>query len=290
MTEEKLWDVVSLLKTSAEFLKQKGIEEARLNAEYLLASVLKMKRFDLYLNFDRPVSPKEREQYRELVKRRLAGEPLQYILGETEFFGIALKIDKRALIPRPETELLVEEVINELGKSESPAKILEVGTGSGCVAIALAKSLEKAQITAVDVSLDALELARENAALAGASEKITFVEADALAPDFATKFAEPFDALVSNPPYIPLSEKESVQKELLREPEIALFSPTGFEFYEKLCADAQRLLKPHGLLALELHDKASEKVKLLAAKSGLKAIRTTKDYGRFERVLLARKG
>lgn len=288
MTDEKLWDVVTLLKTSAEFLKQKGIDEARLNAEFMLAHVLKMKRFDLYLNFDRPVSPKEREQYRELVKRRLAGEPLQYILGETEFFGVTLKIDRRALIPRPETELLVEEVINELSKSDSPKRILEVGSGSGCVAIALAKSLQNVHVTAVDVSPDALELAKENASLAGVSERITFLEADALAPDFATKFSEPFDALVSNPPYIPLAEKPSVQKEILREPELALFTPTGFEFYEKLSADAPALLKPLGLVAFELHDKGSEKVKLIAARSGIKHIRTIKDYSRFERALLGR--
>ncbi len=290
MTEEKLWDVVSLLKTSADFLKQKGIDEARLNAEWMLAHVLGMKRFDLYLNFDRPVSPKERERYRELVRRRLSGEPLQYLLGETEFFGIPLKIDKRALIPRPETELLVEEVINELSKNDSPKRILDVGTGSGCVAIALAKSLKDSRLTAVDISTEALALAKENAEKTGTSEQITFLEADALAPDFAQRFAEPFDALVSNPPYIPLAEKASVQKELLREPERALFTQTGFEFYEKLCADAQTLLKPNGLIAFELHADGSEKVKSIATQRGFKNIALKKDYSGHVRILLARKG
>jgi len=290
MTEEKLWDVVTLLKTSADFLKQKGIDEARLNAEWLLARVLDMKRFDLYLNFDRPVSPKERERYRELIRRRLAGEPLQYILGETEFFGITLKVDKRALIPRPETELLVEEVINELSKSESLVKILDVGTGSGCIAIALAKSLKETHITAVDISPDALALAKENAELTATNEKITFVEADALAPDFAQRFAEPFDALVSNPPYIPIAEKSTLQKELLHEPERALFTQTGFEFYEKLCADAQTLLKPRGLLAFELHADGSATVKAIAEKYGFKNIELKKDYSGHVRMLLAKKG
>jgi release factor glutamine methyltransferase len=290
MTEEKLWDVVTLLKTSADFLKQKGIDEARLNAEWLLARVLDLKRFDLYLNFDRPVSPKERERYRELIRRRLSGEPLQYILGEMEFFGITLKVDKRALIPRPETELLVEEVINELSKSESLMKILDVGTGSGCIAIALAKTLKASHITAVDSSPDALALAKENAELTGTHEKITFIEADALLPDFAQRFAEPFDALVSNPPYIPIAEKSTLQKELSHEPECALFTKTGFEFYEKLCADAKTLLKPHGLLALELHADGSTTVKAIAEKHGFKNIALKKDYSGHIRMLLARKG
>jgi release factor glutamine methyltransferase len=290
MTEEKLWDVVTLLKTSADFLKQKGIDEARLNAEWLLARVLDLKRFDLYLNFDRPVSPKERERYRELIRRRLSGEPLQYILGETEFFGITLKVDKRALIPRPETELLVEEVINELSKSESLMKILDVGTGSGCIAIALAKTLKASHITAVDSSPDALALAKENAELTGTHEKITFIEADALLPDFAQRFAEPFDALVSNPPYIPIAEKPTLQKELTFEPEQALFTQTGFEFYEKLCADAKTLLKPNGLLAFELHADGSATVKAIAEKHGFKNIELKKDYSGHTRMLLARKG
>jgi len=290
MTEEKLWDVVTLLKTSSDFLKQKGIDEARLNAEWLLSHVLDMKRFDLYLNFDRPVSPKERERYRELIRRRLAGEPLQYILGETEFFGITLKVDKRALIPRPETELLVEEVINELSKSETLVKILDVGTGSGCIAIALAKTLKASHITAVDSSPDALALAKENAELTGTTEKITFIEADALASDFAQRFAEPFDALVSNPPYIPIAEKSTLQKELSHEPECALFTQTGFEFYEKLCADAKTLLKPNGLLAFELHADGSATVKAIAEKHGFKNIALKKDYSGHTRMLLARKG
>ncbi|MFQ3599604.1 MAG: peptide chain release factor N(5)-glutamine methyltransferase [Chloroherpetonaceae bacterium] len=290
MTEEKLWDVVSLLKTSADFLKQKGIDDARLNAEWMLAHVLNLKRFDLYLNFDRPVSPKERERYRELVRRRLAGEPLQYILGETEFFGILLKVDKRALIPRPETELLVEEVINELSKAPSPVQVLEVGTGSGCIAIALAKSLQGVQVVAVDISPDALALAKENAELTKTIEQIKFVEADALAPDFARRFTEPFDALVSNPPYIPIAEKATLQKELSHEPERALFTQTGFEFYEKLCADAQTLLKPNGLLAFELHADGGEKVKSIAAQHAFKNITLKKDYSGHVRMLLARKG
>ncbi|MGQ9805986.1 MAG: peptide chain release factor N(5)-glutamine methyltransferase [Chlorobiales bacterium] len=289
MTEEKLWDVVSLLKTSAEFLKQKGIDNARLNAEWMLSHVLGLKRFDLYLNFDRPVSPKEREQYRELARRRLNGEPLQYILGETEFFGFLLKVDARALIPRPETELLVEEVINELAKIPSPIKILEVGTGSGCIAIALAKSLQGAQLVAVDISPDALALAKENAESTKTIDQIKFIEADALAPDFAQRFAEPFDALVSNPPYIPISEKPTLQKELSYEPELALFTKTGLEFYEKLCADAQTLLKPNGLLAFELHADNGEKVKNIATVHGFKNITLKKDYSGHVRMLLAKK-
>jgi release factor glutamine methyltransferase len=293
MPEEKLWDVVSLLKTSADHFKQKGIDDARLNVELLLSHILALKRFDLYLNFDRPVSPRELEQFRGLVRRRLGGEPLQYIIGYEEFFGLRFKVDKRVLIPRPETELLVESVIDELGKPAEPMSILDVGTGSGCIAVALAKTLQSASITAVDVSEEALELAQENAALNGVSEKIRFLQADALSPDFAALFSapsKPFDALVSNPPYIPISEKNSLQKEVRdHEPERALFVKTGFEFYEKLSSDAQTLLKPKGLLAFELHADGGESVKAIAAKHGFQNLTLKKDYSGLTRILLARK-
>lgn len=283
---EKEWTVVSLLKTSAEFLKQKGIEEARLTAELLLADVLRMRRMDLYLNFEQPISSKELEQFRAMVRRRLAGEPVQYILGWEEFFGLRLEVNPAVLIPRPETELLVERVLDDYANA-SPT-ILEVGTGSGAIAVALAKSIPTAHVIAVDISEPALQVARRNAVRHSVESRIQFLTLDALQPDFAEKFSERFDAVVSNPPYVPLAERESLQKEVRDfEPAVALFCQTGFEFYEKLAADAPRLLKPSGKLYLELHADGAEKVQKILEQKGFQNITFKKDYQGVLRVAVA---
>jgi release factor glutamine methyltransferase len=286
MTDEKIWDVVSLLKTSAEHFKQKSISEPRLNAEHLLAFVLGMKRLELYLAFDRPVSNKELTAYRELAKRRLTGEPLQYILGEQNFYGLDFKVDRRVLIPRSETELLVENLIDKLPKS--PQRILDIGTGSGCIAITLVKMVSECEVTAVDVSDDALAVAKANATLHGAHEKINFVSADALDKNFASSLGAPFNAIVSNPPYIPAAEKDSLQPEVRdHEPPLALFTQTGFEFYEKIAADAQTLLTSGGVLAFELHADGSEKVKAILEQNGFTQIELKNDYAGLPRMAFA---
>ncbi|MCS7013767.1 MAG: peptide chain release factor N(5)-glutamine methyltransferase [Chloroherpetonaceae bacterium] len=283
---EKEWTVVSLLKTSADFLKQKGIDDARLSAELLLAEVLGLQRMELYLNFEQPISPKELEQFRGLVRRRLAGEPVQYILGWEEFFGLRFEVNPAVLIPRPETELLVESVLDDC--DGATLSILDIGTGSGAIAVALAKSLPAVRIVAVDISVPALEVAQRNAARHGVESQIQFLVCDALQPDFAVQFPERFDVIVSNPPYVPLAEKENLQKEVRDfEPAIALFCPTGFEFYEKIATDALTLLKPKGKLYLELHADAAEKVGDVLKQKGFQNILFRKDYQGFRRIAVA---
>ncbi len=283
---EKDWTVISLLKTSADFLKQKGFSDARLAAELLLAHVLELQRVDLYVNFDRPVSPKELAQFRELFRRRLSGEPVQYILGQEEFFGLKFEVNPSVLIPRPETELLVEQVIDDF--SGETGSILDIGTGSGAIAITLAKLLPQAQLTAVDICRKALEVAERNAMRHGVEARIRFLCLDALRLDFVSHFTQPFDVVVSNPPYIPLSEKESVPPDVRNfEPHLALFTDTGFEFYEKIARDARQLLRLGGRLYLELHADAQPKVQALLEEHGLQHLMFKKDYQGFVRLVRA---
>ncbi len=164
----KSWTILEILNWTKEFFREKQIENPRLNAEILVSHVLDLKRLDLYLKFDQIVTPEEREMIKQMIIRRSKNEPLQYILGETEFYDCRIKVNKSVLIPRPETELLVEKVIEH---SSGVTNILDIGTGSGCIAIALAKELDNVQIDAVDISSEALQTARENAELNGAEVK-----------------------------------------------------------------------------------------------------------------------
>ncbi|NTW49419.1 MAG: peptide chain release factor N(5)-glutamine methyltransferase, partial [Chlorobiales bacterium] len=222
--------------------------------------------------------------------RRLKGEPLQYITGEQEFFGYPFFVDRHVLIPRPETELLVEAAIEALESisKEEELRILDIGTGSGCIGITLAKKLPNARITAIDLSGDALGVARKNAEKNEVSERITFIEADALSPDFALQFKEPFDLIISNPPYIPAREAESLQIEVRNyEPHTALFVAEGFEFYEKISHDALTLLKPGGHLFFELHADGAARVKTIFERLGFSNIQILKDYSGILRMAFA---
>lgn len=341
MPDDKQWDLMSLLKTSAAFFAEKGIDEARLTAELLLAHILKMKRMELYLAFDRPISQRELTEYRELCRRRLTGEPVQYIIGEEEFFGFKFLVDRRVLIPRPETELLVEAILDDLKvKSLSGAKaqaaltgtlevepetqaalaeassvaigtqtappetqaapvelpaasppesrVLDIGTGSGCIAITLAKKLLYAKLSAVDISRDALDVALANAGRHSVSERIVFIQADALDARFAENFPEKFDIIVSNPPYIPQAEAATLQAEVVHyEPHTALFAPTGFEFYEKITSDSAALLASGGRLYFELHADAAPRVEDLLRSEGFSNIVLRKDFGGIVRIASA---
>ena len=197
-------DSLRQIKWGTGYLSEKGFDEARLNIELLLSATLGLKRFDLYVRHDQPLKQDELDRFKVLLKRRLAHEPVQYIIGKTNFYSIDLKIDRRALIPRPETEVLVEAVIEHC-KSLLPNKesvsILDIGTGSGCIAIAIAKFLKGSCITSLDQSKAALELARENAKLTDTESRIDFIETDFLAIE-ENIFGKKFDIMVSNPPYV----------------------------------------------------------------------------------------
>ena len=292
MPEEKVWSVVELLKTTISFFTGKKIDEPRLSAELLLGKVLGLERLQLYLDHERPVTPSELEAFRAACRERLQGRPVQYIAGEAFFYGYRFFVDERVLIPRPETELVLEHAMERLAASgldsaESPS-ILDIGTGSGCIAITLALRLPGARVTAVDLSADALDVARRNADAHGVSERISFVEADALDSSFAEKVGGPFDLLISNPPYIPEAEWATLQKEVKQyEPRQELVAPTGFEYYRAIIAAAPTLLVRGGVLCFELHADGAAVVKALLG-SGFGDVQVMQDYSRLDRALSSR--
>src|SRR5688500_7652070 len=202
----RVWTVLEMIRWTTDYLAGKGIREPRLNAELLLAGVLGMKRLDLYLQFDRPLRPAELEEYRSRLKRRARHEPLQYIAGHADFRELRLKVDRRVLIPRPETEVLVGEVL-DWAKARGAASALDVGTGSGAIALSLATEGAFERVVAVDVSEDALDVARENAAFCGAAVE--------LRPGslFDAVQGERFDVVVSNPPYVGERERDGLDAE-----------------------------------------------------------------------------
>lgn len=243
-------NVLEIIKKTTEFFSAKGIESSRLNAELLIGHALGLKRMELYLQFERLLGEPELEKIRPLVRRRGQREPLQYILGETEFSGLRLKVDRRALIPRPETELLVERLVALC--STAPAVILDLGTGSGAIALALAKAFPIAAVTGVDSSEEALALARENAAALGLSERVAFAHSDwfsAVPPEAR------FDLMVANPPYLSAVETGETAPEVKGFEPVAALTPAGgangTEDLRAIVTAAPKFLQAGGCLALE---------------------------------------
>ncbi len=275
-----------MLALARAFLERKGVEEARLEAELLVAHVLGLDRLRLFMQLDRPLLPAEIDRARDLFVRRGKREPLAYITGEREFYGRPFKVGPGVLIPRPETELVVDEarrVAAELGRSE-PA-IADVGTGSGCLAITLALELPGARVTAFDLSPAAILCAQRNAELLAAT--LAFVEGDALA---TLGPRAPFDLLVSNPPYVMRSETGTLAPEVLEhEPALALFAPEGdADFWARtLLERARGWLAPGGALVVELGHRQGQRVLALAGTLGWKA-QLVRDLAGIERVLVAR--
>ena len=258
------------------------------DAALLLRHALGISHAALLANPERTISLDEQATYQRLILRRLTNEPIQYITGEQEFYGIALQVTPAVLIPRPETELLVEAVLGEMPR-EGGLRILDVGTGSGAIAIALAQHLPSARITAVDCSRAALEVATANAARHGLGGRIRFVEADLLDGLEGLAAAEKFDAVVSNPPYVPAGERETLHPQVKDyEPARALFAGVdGLDVYRRLIPQAWDALKPEGLLALELGH--GQRDALAALLVGWNAVRFVNDLQLIPRVAIARK-
>lgn len=288
------WTVLSILRTTTGFLEERGVNEPRLSAEHLLAHVLDCRRLDLYLRFDRPLSSDEVDSYRSRVKRRLAGEPVQYITGVTGFRGLELAVDRRVLVPRPETERLVAEVLDwaraEAARGQAPEagwRILDLGTGSGAIACALALELEGIRIVvASDASRPALEVARGNAGRVGA-DRIAWLAGDGLA---GFRPGARFDAIVSNPPYVAEAERASLPTEVVEwEPAGALFAgPAGTEAIARLVAEAPAHLRAGGLLALEIGSaQEREAVSLIERTAGLEFLTVFHDFTGLPRGVLA---
>ncbi|MBS0658550.1 MAG: peptide chain release factor N(5)-glutamine methyltransferase [Verrucomicrobia bacterium] len=278
---------LSLLETitaSTDFLTRHGVESARLNAEHLAAHVLKKRnRIDLYLEFDRPLGPAELGPLRQLVQQRAKGEPLQHLLGTTEFYGREFACDARALIPRPETEQLVELALRRL-PADAPLRVVDVGTGSGIIALTLAAERPAARVEAVDVSPAALALAQENAARLGLAERVTFRAGDLLAD------AAPgsLDGIVANLPYIPSAEIPTLSREVQHDPHLALDGgPDGLRLVERLLAQATRALVPGGWIGLELALGQAPQVEAMCRAAGLVGPTTSPDLAGIERFVFA---
>ena len=276
--------LLDVLQSTTAYFKKRGVESPRLNAEHLLAHVLQRKRIELYLEFERPLAEAELAPLRDLVKRRGQGEPLQHLLGTVEFCGRVFLCDKRALVPRPETEQLVE-----LLKSRIPdpaSRILDVGTGSGVIALSLAAQFPEAVVHAVDISEDALSLARENAARLGLTDRIIFLGSDLL-----TSVTHIYDLIVANLPYIATADRATLSREVLRDPEIALFAGQhGDELVRELIEAAPARLRPGGLLALEVGIGQADGLVSLLAEKNFHDITAIQDYGGVKRFIFGRYG
>lgn len=286
---EKPERVIDLITVAAEHLKSRGFEDARLEVERLLGGVLGLSRVELYLAFDQPVADGEIARFRELYRRRLAREPLQHLLGETEFREVTLKTDRRALIPRPETELLVEVAAGFLAHRENPL-VADLGTGTGAIALSVAGEVPGARVVAVDISDDALVLADRNARELGLRDAVTFVAGDMLG---GLAGRGPFDAILSNPPYIRTGDIESLQPEVRdHEPRIALDGgPDGMDFLRTIIAGAAAFLAPGGMLLLECGaGQGGTLVRFAEDAGGYSGVEIVFDYAGKDRFLKAVKG
>ena len=314
------WTIGRLIEWTRGFFEKKGIPQPRLEAEILLAHVLGAERIDLYLRYEQPVSEDERTRFRDLVRRRSEREPTRYLVGTCEFMSLAMKVTADCLIPRPETEQLVEEVLRRLGvrrrpasampapkappaapategagaavaPEASPVTIIDLCTGCGCVAVSLAAYLPAGRITASDISPAALGVARTNAEAHGVADRITFLEGDLYAPLDAAD-VQPADFLLANPPYVAEREWAGLEPEVrVHEPRLALVSgPVGTETIERLLKGAPAYLRPGGTLLVEIGNGQGPAVlEKAAAVRGLTGAEILKDYAGHDRILVARK-
>jgi release factor glutamine methyltransferase len=278
--------VLEIIKRSTDFFASKGIESPRLNAELLIGHALALKRMQLYLQFERPLTDVELDKIRPLIRRRGQHEPVQYITGETDFHGLRLKVDRRALIPRPETEQLVEHALAFC--AAPPNRILDLGTGTGALALALAQARPEANVVAVDLSADALALARENAAAHGLDGRVQFIQSDwfAAVPAGAT-----FDLIVANPPYLSDEEVAAAPVEVRDfEPVMALAArESGLADLRAIVAAASPFLAGGGVLALETGPMQHAALEAAARNAGFRRVESRRDLAGRDRFVLASK-
>ena len=281
MADGQVWTIGSILKWSEQYFGSHGAETPRLDAEVLLSYLLGQKRIFLYVHFDQPLTAEELARYREMVKRRAAGEPVAYICGEKEFMGLTFKVTPAVLVPQPDTETLVEAAIERLRGKKSP-RVSDICTGSGAIALALAHYLPETSVAATDISADAVSIAKENAETIELSERVQFFEGDLLAP----LAGETFDAIVSNPPYIPGADIESLPREVRAEPRIALDGGAdGLDFYRRLVGESAALLNDGGFLAVECGDTQAGAIVEMAA-GGFGKTEIIRDLADKERVVV----
>jgi release factor glutamine methyltransferase len=276
--------VLEVLQSTTTYFKKREIESPRLNAEHLLAHTLQRKRIELYLEFERSLAETELAPLRELVRRRGQGEPLQHLLGTVEFAGRVFSCDKRALVPRPETEQLVELLKSQI--TDPKSHILDVGTGSGVIALTLAAQFPEAEVDAVDISDEALALARENAVRLDLQGRVRFARSDLLAATEGT-----FDLIVANLPYVAAGDRSTLSREVSHDPEIALFAgERGTEMICRLTNAARTQLRAGGLLALEVGLGQADELAAFLAEKNYHDIAAIRDYCGVTRFLFGRYG
>lgn len=327
---QKVWTIGSILKWTTDFFQGKGIESPRLDAEVLLGHVLQKERIYLYVHFDEPLQPEELAAYREAIKQRVQHVPVAYIMGKREFMGLSFHVTEDTLVPRPETEILVQAAIERLKQKSGrkteppvmgeiaaeeaatseeleetdaqPVHFADIGTGTGAICLSVLHYVKNATADTVDISTAARKVAEENAAALGVEDRVTFYTGDVLEPlrdvvplTGANATGEPqdagrYDAILSNPPYIPDADIETLAPEVrCKEPRTALSGgPDGLAFYRRLIADSPALLKEDGFLAVEVGIHQAKVVTQMAMESG-NFVRTEilKDYGGIERVVVA---
>lgn len=278
-------NIKDILAKTVDYFEKYEIPKPRLDAEVLLADLLGMERINLYVNFDRPVSAEEVDAYRELILKRRQGTPVAYLVGKKEFMGLEFEINSEVLIPRPETEHVVEMILNRIDSWEQEeVKIADIGTGSGAIIISSAYLADK-KVTGVgvDISQVSLDVAQRNAAKWEVEENLVFRKGNLLEP-----LEEEFDIIVSNPPYIPSAELDNLQIEVQQEPQLALDGGTdGLDYYREIITTAKNYLRQEGLLIFEVGNEQSQSVVDLLTAEGYQEIEISQDYSEVERVVSA---
>lgn len=283
----KSWTILDLLDWTTKYFQDNSIDTPRLDAECLLAHSLNVERISLYLNFDKPIQEKERTEFRQLVSKRVTDRiPVAQLIEEKEFWSLKFKITSDVLIPRPDTEILVSVALEYLESLESQAEVLDIGTGSGVLAVAIANERLRVQVTATDISGAALAVAEENSIRHNLTDRIRFVAGDGL----EAVSQKEFDLIVSNPPYLNSADLKMLAPEIAHEPKIALLAgEQGTEILENIVSNANDYLKVGGCLALELGESQAEQVAVWLADEGFEKIEFHKDLAGRRRVVSGRK-
>lgn len=284
MTKSKeIWTIGAILKWTGQYFAEKGVENPRLDAEVLLSNILKKERIYLYVEFDKPLLPEELSSFREAIKKRVAKQPVAYILGYKEFMGIEFKVNSDVLIPRPDTEILVENALRRLEKYEKPT-FADIGTGSGAIAVSIVKLSNNINGVAVDISSKALTIAKENAEKAEVGDKLQFFEGNLCEPISNLKFT----ALLSNPPYIPNGDIVNLTPEVRNEPHLALAGgEDGLDCYRELIKQGHNLIIEGGFMMFEVGINQAESVAAIARKyDDMEVLEIIKDYAGIDRVVV----
>jgi release factor glutamine methyltransferase len=279
-------NILELIQKTSAYLEKAGVPNPRLDVELLLAHALQLKRMDLYIQFERNLTESELHKLRPLVKRRSSREPLQHILGNVDFSNLTLSVSNKALIPRPETEILVQKAAEFLGKNSS-GKILDIGTGTGAITLGILHSCPTVSATAVDISEDALWLAKKNAADTQLESRIEFRKGNLFD---SMKTDETFEMIISNPPYIPSNEIPNLQKEVQFDPILALDGgKDGLDYIRKIVSEGLNFLNPNGVLLMEIGINQHEAVRKLFEENRYMNIEFYKDLQQVYRIAKAQR-